>query len=361
MYECPLRHPSHIINLFFVHSWTEAPFSLKPPDHGKTDRNPKGLWKIFYAKFLPILPHGGFRIMWEFQVEQKIFQIGKVKVGGIPGERPTVLAGSIFYHGDKIVQDEMAGEFDKKAAEDLIKLQEEFSDRTGNPCMIDLVGASPEAMIKELEFVASLTDTPILVDSPAMNVRVRGLRYAEETGLINRIVYNSIMPETKSAELKEIRESKLESAILLAYNPTDFTSEGRKRTIKSLLLTAKEVGIKKPLLDTCVIDVPTLGMACKTLFKVKDETGYPVGAGTHNAIGTWRGLKNKMGKQAVIPCSVSAAIMAIVTGADFVLYGPIKDAQYFFPAAAMVDAAYGQLIMEKGKRLSTSHPLFKIA
>jgi len=299
--------------------------------------------------------------MWEFKAEQKIFQIGKVNVGGVPGERPTVLIGSIFYHGDKIVQDEMAGIFNKKAAEDLIKLQEEFSDRTGNPCMIDLVGASPEAMKKELEFVVDVTDTPILIDSPDMNVRLEGLRYAEEVGVINQIVYNSIMPETKPEELQEIKESNLESAILLAYNPTDFTSEGRIRTLKSLLITAKEAGIKKPLLDACVLDVPTLGMACKTLFRVKGETGYPVGAGTHNAIGTWRGLKKKMGKQAVMPCSVAAAIMALAVGADFVLYGPIGDAQYFFPAAAMVDAAYGQLIIEGGKRPSASHPLFKIA
>jgi tetrahydromethanopterin S-methyltransferase subunit H len=104
----------------------------------------------------------------------------------------------------------MAGMFDKKVAEKLINLQDEFSDKTGNPCMIDLVAASPEAMVKELEFVANVTDTPILMDSPAMNVRLAGLRYAEETGLINRVVYNSIIPETKPKELQEIKESKLE-------------------------------------------------------------------------------------------------------------------------------------------------------
>lgn len=298
--------------------------------------------------------------MWEYPIQQKVFQIGRVKVGGYPGERPSVLIGSIFYLGDKIVHDAATGAFDKKAAEELIKIQEEFSSKTGNPCMIDLVASSLEAMRKEMDFVASVTDTPILIDSPAMNIRLEGLRYARETGLIDRIVYNSIMPETRPAELHQVKELKLESAILLAYNPTDFTSEGRIRTIRSLLSTSREVGIEKPLIDTCVLDVPTLGVASKALFRVKDETGYPVGAGTHNAIGTWKGLKSKMGKQAVVPCSVSAAIMASVLGADFVLYGPIRDAQYFFPAAAMVDAAYGQLIMERGKKLSKAHPLFKI-
>lgn len=299
--------------------------------------------------------------MWEFKAEQKAFQIGKVSVGGIPGERPVVLVGSIFYYGHKIVYDEMAGTFDKKEAEEMIILQDEFSDKTGNPCMIDLVGASPEAIIKELEFVASITDTPVLMDSPAMNVRLAGLHYAEETGLVNRVVYNSIMPETKSKELQEIKESQLESAILLAYNPTDFTSEGRIKTVRVLLSIANKIGIKKSLVDTCVLDVPTLGVACKSLFQAKNEIGLPIGAGTHNAIATWKGLRRKMGKQAVVPCSVSATIVAIAAGADFILYGPIEDAQYFFPATAMVDAAYGQLLMEKGKRPNIKHPLFKIA
>ena len=127
-----------------------------------------------------------------------MFQVGKVSIGGAPGERPAVLIGSLFYHGHKIVQDEVAGAFDKKEAEALIKQQDEFSQKTGNPCMIDLVGASPEAMVKQLEFVASVTDTSILIDSPSLSVRLAGLRYAKETGLINRIVYISIMPETNT-------------------------------------------------------------------------------------------------------------------------------------------------------------------
>lgn len=299
--------------------------------------------------------------MWEFQHEQKVFQVGKVSIGGTPGVRPAVMVGSVFYHGHKIVQDEMAGAFDKKEAETLIKLQDEFAEKTGNPCMIDLVGASPEAMVKQLEFVANITDTSILIDSPALAVRLAGLHYARETGLLNRIVYNSIMPETKTEELEEIKNSRVESAILLAYNMKSFTSEGRVSTARALLSKAQEAGIDKPLIDTCVIDVPSLGMACKALFKVKDQLGFPVGAGTHNAIGTWKGLRKKMGKEAVLPCSVSAGIVAIALGADFILYGPIEDAKYFFPSVAMIDAAYGQLSIERGNRPARAHPLFRIA
>ena len=66
--------------------------------------------------------------MLEFKVEQKVFQIGKVSVSGVPGKKPVVLVGSIFYHGHKILKDEMTGEFDKKAAEELINLQDELRE-----------------------------------------------------------------------------------------------------------------------------------------------------------------------------------------------------------------------------------------
>jgi len=299
--------------------------------------------------------------MLEFRVEQKVFQIGKVSVGGVPGKRPVVLVGSIFYHGHKILKDEMTGEFDKKAAEELINLQDELSDKTGNPCMLDVVAASQEAMMKELDFVASVTKAPILIDSPSANVRIAGIKYAESVGLIDRVVYNSILPEAKASELEEIKQSKIESAVLLAYNAKDFTSKGKMKAISDLITTAEKLGIKKPLIDTCVLDVPTLGSSCKAIYHVKNEWGLPVGAGTHNAVATWKGLKKKLGPQAYIPCTVSAAIMAVSIGADFILYGPIEDAKIFFPSIALVDVAYGQLMLEKGERPPTSHPLFKVA
>jgi len=39
--------------------------------------------------------------MQKFKTPQKIYEIGKVKVGGQPGELPTFLIGSIFWLGQK--------------------------------------------------------------------------------------------------------------------------------------------------------------------------------------------------------------------------------------------------------------------
>ena len=49
------------------------------------------------------------RGLLEFEADQKHFEIGGVSVGGQPGVTPTVLIGSIFYHGHKILVNQAVG------------------------------------------------------------------------------------------------------------------------------------------------------------------------------------------------------------------------------------------------------------
>jgi tetrahydromethanopterin S-methyltransferase subunit H len=299
--------------------------------------------------------------LWKFKVEQKICEIGGVRVGGNPGERPAVLVGSIFYHKHKIVTDETKGEFDKKKAEELINLQDDFSERTGNPCMVDVVGSKPSAMAPYLDFVANKTHVPMLLGGTTPEVRVAGLKYAKECGLTDRLIYNSLTPDFKPEELKEIREAEVNSVLLLAYYMRDFTSEGRVTAIREMVNRLQGTEVKNILVDTCVIDLPSFGQALQAIYTVKDEMGLPTGCGAHNATSLWRGLKVKMGDQAVKPCLTTASTTTVSVGGDFVLYGPIGNAKYIFPAVAMVDTAYSQLIIEKGKPLDKKHPRYRIS
>jgi tetrahydromethanopterin S-methyltransferase subunit H len=271
-----------------------------------------------------------------------------------------VLVGTLFYHGHKIVKDENAGTFDEVAAEGLVKAQDEMSDRTGNPCVIDVVGASIPAMKKHLEFVVDRTKAPLMVDSPSDQMRVLGLSYAKEQGFLDRVVYNSINPSSKPDELKAVKESGITSSVFLAYNMKDFSTAGRTSAIKELVSKRQEFGIEKPLIDTCVLDLPTLGSAFRAMYELKDELGFPVGCGAHNAVALWKGLKNKMGEQAVKPCLASVNAATAAVGADFILYGPIDDAKVVFPAVAMVDTAYSQLSIEKKIQISKTHPRYRI-
>jgi tetrahydromethanopterin S-methyltransferase subunit H len=58
--------------------------------------------------------------MFRFEREQIVFDIAGVKVGGQPGEYPTVLIGSIFYDRHKVVSGPVRGHFDRRHAEILI-------------------------------------------------------------------------------------------------------------------------------------------------------------------------------------------------------------------------------------------------
>jgi tetrahydromethanopterin S-methyltransferase subunit H len=285
--------------------------------------------------------------MLKFSTQQKIFEVGKVKVGGQPGENPTVLVGSIFYYGHRIVADEKTGNLHREEAEKLIRLQEEFSDKTGNPCMLDVVGSTGEAIKKFISFVADVTEMPILIDSPSVKVRIAGANYASEIGLEKRVIYNSLMPESKTEEFQAIKENRVESAILLAYKKAIMTSEARVKAIRELLPKVKEAGVTKLLLDTFVIDIPSLSMACRAMLDLKRELGLPCGCGAHNAISTWLGLKKRMGAQAVKPCAVTVNVTPVVLGADFILYGPIEDCKYVFPSVYAINTAYKYLYKTK--------------
>ncbi|HOU71713.1 MAG TPA: tetrahydromethanopterin S-methyltransferase subunit H, partial [Methanothrix sp.] len=65
--------------------------------------------------------------MFRFKREQSVVNLAGVRMGGQPGELASVLCGTIFYQGHKIVEDEERGLFDRAAAESLVSRQAELS------------------------------------------------------------------------------------------------------------------------------------------------------------------------------------------------------------------------------------------
>ncbi|WP_220084827.1 tetrahydromethanopterin S-methyltransferase subunit H [Methanothermobacter tenebrarum] len=272
--------------------------------------------------------------------DQKTLKVGGVEIGGEPGKKSTVLIGSIFYSGHNIVEDERRGVFDKEAAEDLIRKQEELSDKSGNPCLIDVIGMSEEAIKRYIDFVAEATDTPFLIDSAVPSIKIAAMNYVEEIGLEDKVVYNSISPESKDEEIKALADSKIEAAIPLLYTPNVTSANARIGSFNKILPRLEEAGITKPLIDTFVMDVPSLPAAAKAAIEIKKEYGLPCGSAAHNAIASWKGLKNILWKEAKKPATLIADIMQIILGSDFILYGPIEDAELVFPGTFIVDTAY---------------------
>jgi tetrahydromethanopterin S-methyltransferase subunit H len=298
--------------------------------------------------------------MWRLTSEQKIFDISGVRIGGQPGLRPVVLIGSIFYYKHSIVVDESMGLFKKDEAECLIDIQSELSQKTGNPCMIDVVASTPEAMRRYLEYISDKTDIPILLGGITDKVRIAGLEYIREAGIADRIVYNSVNPHSRSEELEAIAKAGVSASILLTFGPGIIGWKQRVEAAERTIEKLRSYGIDKILVDTGVLDVPSLGSASMAIWSIKDRTGYPSGCGAHNAVASWRSLHRSMGREVRDVCGVSASILAVAAGADFILYGPIEYAKLVFPAIAMADAALSQVKMEDGFRIDRLHPRYKI-
>ncbi len=310
--------------------------------------------------------------MFLFDKEQAVFDVRGVRFGGSPGEFPTVLAGSIFYDGDKIVEDASRGTFDRAAAERLISLQDEMSDTTGNPCVVQIVSSSTEAIERYIDFVADVTDAPIIIDSTSHEVRIRGLRHAEEVGLFDGVIYNSLNVSITREEIEALSEIPPEAAIVLAFNPQDSSMAGRRAVLEQgvhrlesgLLQMAEQLGVQKPLIDTAITSIGAgAGSSVAFIFVAKAAYGLPTGAGIHNAPASWPWLISyrKKDREAFKTCDVSSSLMVQMMGGDFVLYGPIKNAPRVFPVAAMGDVIAAEMAQtELGIEPAEGHPLFRL-
>jgi tetrahydromethanopterin S-methyltransferase subunit H len=298
------------------------------------------------------------------QKKQRVYDIGGVKIGGERVETPTVLIGTIFYSGHKIVENPAKGLFNKAKAEEILNAQDELAEITGNPCMVDVVGDTPEGMVRYVEFVSDATDSPFLLDGVNAETRIHAVRYVEEVGLTSRAVYSTISHTTKEAELRTIKDAGIESAIVFAFSTYDPTPEGKLSLLKKmdggpgLLEMAEKAGVAKPIIDTAVLDISSLALACKAIRMVKDEYGYPAGCAPANGMSLWK--KARRDKSYYKASEVSASVYTVSMGADFILYGPITSAKTVFPAVATYEALMGYRSKWEGVKPAEGHPVYKM-
>ena len=322
--------------------------------------------------------------MFLFDREQDIYDIGGLKIGGQPGECATVLCGTIFYAKHYLVEDEDKGIFDKKAAEEVLNKQAEFSDLTGNPCIMQIFSETPEAMEKEIAFCTDVCDVPFLIDSTVAETKVAGLKYVDEVGLTGRAVYNSINISCTDEEIEAIKNSPIEASIVLAFNPKDSSVAGKIDLLetgagtmeKGLVSLSRDLGITKQLCDNATLPIGAgAGSAVAAGFAVKSKFGIPVGLGIHNAPSAWTWLKafrkehatkgpggwEGLGADVFKICDVASNVIPVVAGQDFVLYGPIENASLAFPLVGMTD----MIVSEANKAehdidALEPHPLMKL-
>jgi tetrahydromethanopterin S-methyltransferase subunit H len=241
-----------------------------------------------------------------------------------------------------------------------------MSEITGNS--LDQIVAETGAMAKELDWVVALSDYPVLIDSSAPEVRAFGVKYATEIGVADRAVHNSINASITPEELQAVKDSDLDSAIVLAFNAMEKGTKG-KMEILTKAAGGREGMLSMPksaaLPGRSSSAAMPLGAARRYLracIAVKAQLGLPVGAGFHNGASAWDWMKKwkKQHKEAFAPVDIGSNLVAGIVGADYYLYGPIENAPMIFPAAAMVDIMKAESAVELGLEvLAENHPIKK--
>lgn len=306
--------------------------------------------------------------MFKFQKEQEIVNIAGVKIGGQPGELPTVLAGTIFYDKHEIVKDVARGLFDRDAAEKLINLQESSAEETGNPHIIHIFGTTPESITRYIDFVTDISEAPFLIDSPEGTVRSYAAEYVSEIGLADKAIYNSINMSINASEIEALALSDIDSSIILGFNATDSSLQGRMKMLENgaglleegLLSIADKCGIINKLIDPSITPMGNgAGVALKMTITAKAKWGHPTGSGIHNAPSSWNWLNKKKEKDPILYkiCDVGSTCLQQAAAGDFILYGPIEHAPYIFPMAAMSDIMISEAVADLDIEPASRHPV----
>ena len=299
---------------------------------------------------------------FKFNTEQKIYTVGRAKVGGQPGELPTFLIGSIFWLGQKMVQDANKGIFDAKAAEDIINTMQTQSDITGVQFAFDIVGTTDLAFEKYIDFVAKHSDAPLMLDAMSPKTRMTAATIAKKMGLADRCLYNSVYKGVTDAELANLKESGVKMSIVLADDPKDTTIEGKMKVIQEALALAEKGGITKPLIDTAIpAFAPDMGTAVRTIPIMKEKYGHPVGLGSGNVVTTMGWVKANVAKEFRPGCRTATNSIMQVAGANWLMIGPAEQAEWIFPAVAVTDTYIASAAGDLGTRpVDETHPIYKM-
>ncbi|MCD4702911.1 MAG: tetrahydromethanopterin S-methyltransferase subunit H [Methanosarcinaceae archaeon] len=317
--------------------------------------------------------------MFKFDKKQQVFDINGVKLGGQPGQYPTVLVGSIFYNRHNIVSDEDKGTFDKAKADDLWNHMLEMTDVTGNPSICQIVGETGEAIKKYIDwFIEEDDTTPFLIDSSAGDVRAAAADYATEIGVCSRAIYNSINASVHEDEIEAVKRSDIDASIVLAFNATEPTIKGKLEILeqggtgqtKGMIEIARECGITKPLIDVAATPLGAgAGASMRAVIAIKGHFGLPVGGGYHNLASAWDWMKSykkqfetkEQRKAVYMPTDIGTNLVPQILGSNFQLFGPIENTDTVFPATAMVDIILGENAKDLGLDVEDeNHPLNKL-
>ncbi|MHC1709686.1 MAG: hypothetical protein AB9819_04700 [Methanomassiliicoccales archaeon] len=143
--------------------------------------------------------------MYKFQTAQRELSIGGVKVGGQPGKRRTMLVGSLFYPRHSVVLDPRQGTLDKAKLNERLDSYLGTISNCGCPSGLMLYAESCGSARAYLEAVCDKVPGPLFADSGSAEVRLSFLKSAQEMGILDRLVYNTINAGLSTEETEALK------------------------------------------------------------------------------------------------------------------------------------------------------------
>ncbi|MET1160082.1 MAG: tetrahydromethanopterin S-methyltransferase subunit H [Thermoprotei archaeon] len=292
--------------------------------------------------------------------EQRRYRIGQYIIGGLPGENPVWLVGSIFYLGDKLLLSEK-GEFDRLGASEKIEEASNIAEEYGVVFGLDVVFPSSESVDKILPFVAEY-DIPLFLDSPDPLVRAKSYRLAREIGVNDRSIANGVFIDSPYEEIEALRDSGIKTTVVMLFDPRKpaetLYPENRIKLLDKLLELARKAGIENIIVDAIVIDPASIAFSAETVYLVKKNYGYPSGCAPANALGP--ASKKSIGIENMYGVHGGIAAYLRLHGADYIMYGPLSRIKYIAPVVSIIDSLLGYSLRRKGISISGVHPLKKL-
>ena len=298
--------------------------------------------------------------MFLFTKKQEVFDISGIKIGGQPGEYPTVLFGGVFFKGEPDFEKE------KKNIQNMLDL----SRKTDNPAIPDFFIKKEEYVEKIVDFIerALPKNYPFSIDIIDPAVKIKTLECLDKRHLLPRTIYNSIHVGITDKERKSLKKHRPEMAIIVAFNPKDKSPDGKIEVLengahltdKGLLAIAKEIGIKKILIDTAALAPgENSGASIAAIPVIKEEYGLPTGCAIHNVVEKSNWLKNFVSARKTV--DVSSNVNIALFGGNYAIYGPLENADLVFPTIAWQDILVSEYMENYfGIKPSDNHPRRKL-
>jgi tetrahydromethanopterin S-methyltransferase subunit H len=301
--------------------------------------------------------------MFTVSGEQKVCQIGDIKIGGKPGDNPPLMIASMFHNGDRILESRKERKFDREKAKEYVLTMKELSQSTGIPGIVAMVANSADEMKTYIDFITSISDQPFGIDMWVQKARVEAMKYVAELGLQDRVLYNSITPWDKDIpeQIEQLKEMGVKHVVLQVFDEGDQTPAGRLKSFEKLMEVIGHDTFETVLVDTSVMNLPAVSFSNLANKLIKEKYGWPAGVACSNGTYMWkeaRGIWGKEGFQAIDSAGQAASVMF---WSDFNFFGPIVGAKRIFPATVSATLMLATFIYHETGKLpeNKNHPIYK--